>query len=210
MTFDPSSVPASERSKRRRQKKTTKRAFGLSPLDYQRMAAAAGLGEVHNKTIDRLRDAERRNRVRARKNGNEWEPVDFISILIGQCLKCCICGERMEWNLPGNDDQGITLEHDISLGQGGKHNAQNVKGAHRKCNIDKANAGDTKAAAKCKRVQGLTGQLKRRNERKADGRQELMWGGKPKQDQPAKKRKIQSRNTLSKEYRQAVKERIER
>lgn len=120
-------------------------------------------------TIWKFRKVEQANRRRARKAGRRADKVDYLSILIAQGWACSICGEPMDRDLPLNLPDGISLEHNPALGQGGHHITEHVSGAHRRCNMAKNNSEDTPKAAKVKRVAGITGQYARRQRAKAKG-----------------------------------------
>lgn len=106
------------------------------------------LSEVPSDIIQRWKRQEQSNRRRARKMGAEAVAVDFVKIVCDSGALCCICGSEIDIVLPGTDNKGLTLEHPISLGQGGHHAPDNVRPAHRECNFRKNNEFDTPAAAK--------------------------------------------------------------
>lgn len=114
---------------------------------------------------ERLKRVEQRNRQRAHKINRarevwdriEIEVVDFVQVVIDWNGCCCICQTEINLTLPGTDNEGLTLEHMVSLGQGGSHTARNVGPAHRSCNLAKVAVKDGPGAAKIKRRLGLTG-----------------------------------------------------
>lgn len=112
--------------------------------------------------LKRLNAMEYRNRKRAEGMDCHAEPVDFPAIVIAYNGCCCICQQEIDLTLPGTDPEGVTLEHIISLGQGGKHTADNIGQAHRRCNLEKSHRLDTPKAAKIRRLRGETGQRARR------------------------------------------------
>ena len=120
--------------------------------------------------IRRIKRLESNNRRRAKSIPDcEAEPVDIIAVLEGQNWQCVICNDRLDPSILPSDKMSISIEHPIGLSWGGHHRPGNVYGAHLCCNLSKGKEEDTKKAAKVKRLQGLTGQAKRRAERKAKG-----------------------------------------
>lgn len=115
--------------------------------------------------IWKFRKVEQANRHRARRKGQKAIKVDYIGILIAQDWKCSICGEVMDRRLPLDHPDGVSLEHNPALCQGGHHIPDHVSGAHRRCNMAKNNAVDTPKAAKIRRLKGKTGQIARRQRR---------------------------------------------
>jgi len=113
---------------------------------------------------------EQRNRARAEKMGCYVEAVNFPMNIVRWNGCCCICGEPVDLNKGGNLPTGLTLEHIISLGQGGRHVDNNIGPAHRDCNVAKSRKIDTPKAAKVKRMAGITGQYARRSRAKAAGK----------------------------------------
>ena len=125
---------------------------------------------ITKKLADRLKSVEYRNRRRAHTMNkslprNQWveiEVVDFVEIVVKWNGCCCLCQSEIDLILPGSDDDGLTLEHMVSLAQGGSHTARNIGPAHRRCNMHKAAKKDGPGAAKIKRRQGITGQKARK------------------------------------------------
>ena len=159
MTFDPSSVPASE--------------------------------------LERIEAAEKRNRSRAKKYGRKVLPVSVRGLLLLQNGKCHKSGKPLIFD-PDHPDYAngrvvIAHEERLAWNQSKGHVPGNVWLWRHDENAAEAYKREASDFAKARHMA-------------------VDWTGKdkPKAEKPAKKRKIQSCNTLSKEYRQAVKERIER
>lgn len=110
------------------------------------------LTDVSDKIIKRWKAVEYSNRRRARLKGADALPVNFPAIIIDYDAKCCICFEPIDIELSGHDQEGLTLEHMIALGQGGHHVTSNIGPAHRRCNEAKNNQEDTPKAAKVTRT----------------------------------------------------------
>lgn len=112
--------------------------------------------------IWKFRRVEQANRRRAKRKGQKAVKVDYIGILIAQKWLCSICDEPMDYTLSLSDPDGVSLEHNPALSQGGHHIPEHVEGAHRRCNMAKNNNTDTPKAAKIRRLRGETGQRARR------------------------------------------------
>ncbi|HAJ45603.1 MAG TPA: hypothetical protein DCL54_03365 [Alphaproteobacteria bacterium] len=134
--------------------------------------------QIARKLADRLKRIEVRNRARAhrinktrrRDDKIEIEVVDFVQKVIDWNGCCCICCTEIDLTLPGTDNEGLTLEHMVSLAQGGSHTSRNIGPAHRRCNMKKANEKDGPGAAKIKRRLGLKGPRARKAKAIAQGR----------------------------------------
>lgn len=137
--------------------------------------------QIARKVAERLRRIELRNRARAhrlnktrrRDDRIEIEAVDFVQTVIDWNGCCCLCCKEIDLTLPGTDNDGLTLEHMVSLAQGGSHTARNIGPAHRRCNMKKANEKDGPGAAKIKRRQGIKGPRARKARREAGGKVRL-------------------------------------
>jgi len=116
------------------------------------------------------------NRQRAIKAGVKAEKVNFAQIIIDWNGCCGLCCMEIDLTLPGSHNDGLTLEHLHSLGQGGGHVTRNIVPAHRRCNLEKAHRKDGPGAAKIKRRQGIKGQRARRERKKAAGKYKSIAG----------------------------------
>ena len=47
---------------------------------------------------------------------------------------CHLCGRKVDVSLPGSNALGPTLDHVVPQAQGGTHDVDNLRLAHRKCN----------------------------------------------------------------------------
>lgn len=50
---------------------------------------------------------------------------------------CCVCGDIIDVGLPGSDPLGFTIEHDLPISRGGKHEIDNIFFSHKRCNSSK-------------------------------------------------------------------------
>ena len=136
------------------------------PLELTRaMAYRFNRAELSNR-----QRVHRLNKKRRPNDQIEVEKVDFPAIVIAWNGCCGLCCMEIDLTLPGSHDDGLTLEHLHSLGQGGGHIKRNIVPAHRRCNLDKAAKKDGPGAAKIKRRLGLKGQRARRERKKAAGK----------------------------------------
>lgn len=79
------------------------------------------------------------NRYRARKIAATVEPVDYSVIAERDENVCHICGFDVDLTVGTYDPMARTFDHVIPLSRGGAHSMENVKVAHRLCNIRKNN-----------------------------------------------------------------------
>jgi len=136
------------------------------PLELTRaMAYRFNRAELSNR-----QRVHRLNKKRRPNDQIEVEKVDFPAIVIAWNGCCGLCCMEIDLTLPGSHDDGLTLEHLHSIGQGGGHVARNIVPAHRRCNLDKAAKKDGPGAAKIKRRLGLKGQTARRERKKVAGK----------------------------------------
>lgn len=126
------------------------------------------------KQLHRFARVELANRQRAIKAKVAVEKVNFAQIIIDWNGCCGLCCQEIDLALPGSHNDGLTLEHLHSLGQGGGHVTRNIVPAHRRCNMKKANEKDGPGAAKIKRRQGLKGPKARKARAIAAGRHKPM------------------------------------
>ena len=64
---------------------------------------------------------------------------------------CHLCGHKVDVSLPGSDALGPTLDHVVPQAQGGTHDVDNLRLAHRKCNSIRRDLGVKDARAMLKR-----------------------------------------------------------
>lgn len=57
---------------------------------------------------------------------------------------CHICGMDIDVTLPGTHSEGLHREHVVALADGGSNHIDNVKPAHKVCNLTKGIAGQRK------------------------------------------------------------------
>lgn len=50
---------------------------------------------------------------------------------------CCICGDLIDEGMSGHDPLGFTIEHDLPISRGGKHDIDNIFFSHKRCNSSK-------------------------------------------------------------------------
>lgn len=79
------------------------------------------------------------NRYRARKLDATVEVVDYEAIAERDQNVCHICGFDVDLQATTYDPMARTFDHVIPLSRGGAHSMENVKVAHRLCNIRKNN-----------------------------------------------------------------------
>jgi len=70
-------------------------------------------------------------RRKARKLGNEGEPVSYVAILAKWGMVCHICGGEI------TDRTDLHFDHVIPLARGGAHAERNIKPSHSFCNLSK-------------------------------------------------------------------------
>ncbi len=128
------------------------------------------------KQLHRFARVELANRQRAIKAKVPVEKVNFAQIIIDWNGCCGLCCKEIELALPGSHNDGLTLEHLHSIGQGGGHVTRNIVPAHRRCNLEKAHRKDGPGAAKIKRRQGIKGQRARRERKIAAGKYKPIAG----------------------------------
>lgn len=68
---------------------------------------------------------------------HRYRQRQITAIKRGQVVTCHICGERIT-NLNGSEPDGLVIDHDTPVAQGGTTDASNLRPAHRKCNARKA------------------------------------------------------------------------
>lgn len=84
-----------------------------------------------------FRPPGRTHRIRARRAGVAYEPIDKEKLFIRDNWTCQICGVKcIQW--PGKPHpRAATLDHVVAIANGGGHLWGNVQCACWKCNIDK-------------------------------------------------------------------------
>lgn len=70
------------------------------------------------------------------------EGIDRISVAIRDNWTCHVCSEPIDPELSGMAWMGATVDHVTALSSGGTHTWNNVKAAHRMCNIRKGGRWD--------------------------------------------------------------------
>lgn len=94
-------------------------------------------------TMRRYRAAHSRERLdqsvqyRARKMGATVEPIDYEEIIRRDNDMCHICGEPVDPDATTYEPLARTFDHIIPLILGGSHSMDNLKVAHRRCNVRK-------------------------------------------------------------------------
>ena len=80
---------------------------------------------------------ETRRREQLRKNGKiDWD-ISIERLMKRDKNLCYLCGDKVNINLDYNDDYYPNIEHVIPVSKGGTHTWDNVKLAHRICNMEK-------------------------------------------------------------------------
>ena len=74
---------------------------------------------------------------RARELGVLDERFYYDEIYNEHGWTCYLCGEPIDRFLSGHVDMGPTIDHVIPLERGGRHCRENVRPAHRACNVEK-------------------------------------------------------------------------
>lgn len=82
------------------------------------------------------------NRIRARKYGVEYEPINHFEIFERDGWICQICEEPVNPELTHPDPLCASLDHIVELERGGPHLKHNVQLAHLRCNSRKSNQKD--------------------------------------------------------------------
>ena len=83
------------------------------------------------------------HRRRARRLGNGYEKYTRQQVLDIYGTDCHICGKAINLSVSGKPgyekdwEQGLNLDHVISLADGGPDSLDNVRPSHARCNIDK-------------------------------------------------------------------------
>lgn len=80
---------------------------------------------------------EYRRRIKMIENGEVHWSISIERLLKRDGNKCYICNELMNKGSDYNDDDYPNIEHVKPLSKGGTHTWDNVKLAHRKCNMEK-------------------------------------------------------------------------
>ena len=116
------------------------------------------------------------HKQRCKTAGLEYENVDLFEMFESENWTCYICELPIDPELRHPDPMSPSVDHEIALKAGGSHSRKNCRGSHLRCNLGKAHKHDAPRIAKVKRnmrkhqehldrVQGKTGQTKRRTER---------------------------------------------
>lgn len=90
-----------------------------------------------NKERFSARRREYEARRRAWKYGGTAERIDYLAVLALHGPTCHICGENIDVRIGRMEQDGLTFDHVVPLAKGGSHTADNLKPAHRRCNVRK-------------------------------------------------------------------------
>lgn len=63
-----------------------------------------------------------------------------VRVLAAHGASCHLCGGSIDLDLPGTDPMGLTRDHVLALVKGGMNDLENVRPAHRVCNLRKGSA----------------------------------------------------------------------
>ena len=89
-----------------------------------------------NKFNYRKKEIHRRKKII--ENGNvDWD-ISIERLMKRDKNLCYLCGDKVNINLDYNDDYYPNIEHVIPVSKGGTHTWDNVKLAHRICNMEKS------------------------------------------------------------------------
>lgn len=80
--------------------------------------------------------ARAEQRARAHEEGNATKELIERKWLDGD-QTCCVCGDLIDEALPGGDPMGRTIEHDLPISRGGRHDLDNIFFSHMRCNSAK-------------------------------------------------------------------------
>lgn len=66
--------------------------------------------------------------------------------LAAEQAPCHLCGRDIDWEAPHLDPLSFTIDHVVPLAKGGQDIIENIRPAHRRCNLVKGDGGkDIKA-----------------------------------------------------------------
>lgn len=85
----------------------------------------------------RLEQADKEARRRARKAAVEYEHVNRAVVLDRDGWRCGICGGVIEAALTYPHPESASLDHIVPLASGGAHTYRNTQAAHLVCNLRK-------------------------------------------------------------------------
>lgn len=89
---------------------------------------------------DSRRDNERRKNYRRRK-APSGSPYTLREIARRDGMRCHLCRRRVDMRLSGMNPMGPTVDHLVPISEGGVDGAENVRLAHRSCNVARNTGG---------------------------------------------------------------------
>lgn len=86
---------------------------------------------------DECRTAQHTQMARMRKRGIERKPFRMWDVWYRDGFRCWLCHGPVNFEIHGHDDMRASVDHEIRLADGGRHEFDNVRLAHKICNNER-------------------------------------------------------------------------
>ena len=121
------------RETHKKEERARRRRWANTPKGREAMRAAA---RRHYEKKPEVAKARTEQRARAYDEGDATPELIERKWLDGD-QTCCVCGDLIDEALPGDDPMGRTIEHDLPISRGGRHDLDNIFFSHKRCNSSK-------------------------------------------------------------------------
>lgn len=121
------------RNSHKKEERARKRRWVNTPHGREAMRTAARRHYEKKPEVAKARVAQR---AKAYREGSATLDMIERKWLDGD-QTCCVCGDLIDEALPGDDPMGRTIEHDLPISRGGRHDLDNIFFSHKRCNSAK-------------------------------------------------------------------------